>query len=94
MTHLDQLLDALAAATPKLDGAACRNLWPAFDPPDPDEDPADVDYRHRVALALCEDCPALTPCGAWIASLEPRQRPAGVVAGRINGGQRGRSTAA
>ena len=75
MTTLDQLLDALAAATPKLDGARCRNLWAAFDPPESGEDPEDVRYRHRAALALCESCPALTPCGAWIASLEPRQRP-------------------
>ncbi|MCB1290352.1 hypothetical protein [Mycolicibacterium sp.] len=94
MTTLDQLLDALAAATPKLDGARCRNLWAAFDPPESGEDPEDVRYRHRAALALCESCPALTPCGAWIASLEPRQRPLGVIAGQVNDGRRGRRTAA
>ena len=88
------MLDALAAATPRLDGARCRNLWAAFDPPESGEDPEDVRYRHRAALALCESCPALTPCGAWIASLEPRQRPLGVIAGQVNDGRRGRRTAA
>ena len=93
MTHLDHLLDALAAATPRLDGARCRNLWAAFDPPDPDEDPADVTYRHRVALTLCESCPALTPCGAWLDALAPAQRPLGVVAGRVVATTRGRAAA-
>ena len=93
MTHLDHLLDALAAATPKLDGARCRNLWAAFDPPEAGEDPADVAYRHSAALALCQRCPALTPCRDWLDALTPAQRPLGVVAGRVVAATRGRAAA-
>ena len=81
-TTLAELLGALLGA-PNLDGAACRGLSSTFDPPEPGEDAAQVEHRHGVALALCQGCPALDPCRVWFESLQPRQRPAGVIAGLV-----------
>lgn len=69
---------------PRLAGAACVGLSDAFDPAHQDEDTADTRYRHTVALRLCNECPALTDCSKWVATLRPSQKPPGVIAGRIN----------
>ena len=87
------LMAELAIAAPRLDGARCRNLWAAFDPPESGEDPEEVRYRHQTALALCQRCPALTPCRDWLDALTPAQRPLGVVAGRVVAPTRGRAAA-
>lgn len=79
---LADLLDALAAA-PALQGARCRGRHGMFDPPTADEDTAATEARHRQALALCGRCPALARCGEWLDALPPRDRPPGVVAGRV-----------
>lgn len=85
MTPVPAMLrHALAAAAPRLDGAACLGMWEAFDPADTGETEQDVDYRHRTAMGICARCPALSACRTWVDSLPPRQRPGGVTAGRIN----------
>jgi WhiB family transcriptional regulator, redox-sensing transcriptional regulator len=66
---------------PRLPGARCRGHSELFDEP-----PADDPYGDAVterALAVCASCPALGPCEEWLRRLEPRERPRGVVAGRI-----------
>lgn len=82
MSQLTNLLDAVGAA-PALPGARCRGRHHLFDPPSGSEDPETTAQRHAQALGLCEHCPALTRCAEWVASLPPRRRPAGVVAGKV-----------
>jgi hypothetical protein len=62
--------------TPQLPGARCVGRWEMFDP-DGDDD------QHQQAMALCRNCPALTRCSDWLESLQPQQRPHGVIAGRL-----------
>jgi WhiB family redox-sensing transcriptional regulator len=84
MSTLNQLLLALAGA-PALPGARCRNRGALFDPPAPREAPATFAARHRQAIGLCAGCPALSACQTWFIGLPKRQRPQGVVAGRVRG---------
>lgn len=84
MSTLDPLLLALAGA-PVLPGARCRNRSALFDPPEPREAPATFAARHRQAIGLCAGCPALSACQTWFNGLPKRQRPHGVVAGRVRG---------
>lgn len=77
------LLSRLLADSPKLPGAACSTSPLLFDPPDGHEQHADVVRRHEAAARMCTfTCPALDECKTWFNALPPRQRPAGVVAGR------------
>lgn len=78
------LLTALAGA-PALPGARCRGRAHLFDPVEFAESPIVLQQRHAQALALCERCPALNRCRAWVDSLPPGKRPRGVVAGRREG---------
>jgi hypothetical protein len=48
----------------------------------------------RSALELCAVCPALRACAAWFDGLPAKQRPRGVVAGRLNLDARPRRRAA
>lgn len=71
------------AGSPALPGARCRGRHTLFDERGPDE-PAEVAaQRHSQALTLCQRCPALDRCTAWIEELPPRQRPPGVVAAQL-----------
>jgi WhiB family redox-sensing transcriptional regulator len=73
------LLVKVLAGSPRLPGALCRNPSPeVFD----GETEADV----AEAIALCQQCPALTPCQTWLLGLKPSKRPLGVVAAQINRG--------
>ena len=72
----------LAVGAPALPGARCRGRAHLFDEPEQGEPAELVEQRHAQALGLCRHCPALTACAAWFDTLPPRQRPAGVVAGR------------
>lgn len=92
MTMLDQLLAALAGA-PALPGARCRFKSHLFDEARIGEGRDTVAQRHRQAIGLCEHCPSLQRCSDWYAALPRRQRPAGVVAGRIRGNPVGRPKA-
>lgn len=72
----DALLSALAGI-PDLDGAACIGMWAAFDPPEPGEAPADIEYRHSTALHLCRTYPApqrLPGMARWVAKIQTAQR--------------------
>lgn len=83
----------LAVGAPALPGARCRGRAHLFDEPEPGEPAELVEQRHAQALGLCQHCSALTACAAWFDTLPPRQRPAGVVAGRIHHRSPVRSTA-
>ena len=72
------------AGCPTLPGARCRGRPHLFDEQRPDEPADTVQARHTQALSLCNRCPALEDCRAWFATLKPRQRPGGVIAGRIH----------
>jgi Transcription factor WhiB len=73
--NLVGLFDALAGV-PRLPGAACCGRWKLFD----SDDQADI----AAATEICSRCPALSLCTEWVASLPPKHRPSGVVAGRIH----------
>jgi hypothetical protein len=82
MSALEELLSSLAG-TPTFPGCRCRGKHHLFDEAAKHE-PADVvEARHAQALALCAHCPALQRCSDWVDSLPPRQRPLGVVAGKV-----------
>lgn len=76
-------LFAALAGIPRLPDALCVGLPEAFDPAEHGESTADVEYRHRTALNLCAECPALSRCSDWFDSLPARKRPEGVTAGRV-----------
>jgi hypothetical protein len=40
-------------------------------------------YAHDRAIRVCESCPVLTACRAWVESVQPMERPAGVTAGLV-----------
>lgn len=81
-THLTELFAELSAV-PRLEGALCRGHSALFDPADTDDDKDDTKSRLRFAIKTCHWCPALSECRSWLNSLPRRQRPRGVVAGRI-----------
>lgn len=75
------LLVAILTGVPRLPEAACRRQPHLFD-----ADCADLveaENREREALRLCRACPELEACQRWVDSLPPRQRPCGVVAGKV-----------
>jgi WhiB family redox-sensing transcriptional regulator len=69
------------SGVPRLDDANCLGLWTLFDEPEPGD--ADGRDANRAALELCRTCPSLGDCRTWVDSLPPRDRPTGVIAGRI-----------
>ena len=81
---LASLLGAIRAA-PVLPGARCRGRPHLFDPVDRGERAETVAERHRQALGLCQQCPALAQCRTWVESLPASRRPSGVVAGQVYG---------
>ena len=80
MTQLDALLMSIAGA-PALPGARCRGRHHLFDCRGEHEGDATVAARHRQARGLCERCPSLEACRAWVGGLHARKRPPSVVAG-------------
>ena len=91
------LLADILRGVPRLDGALCQDRHMLFDPPAQGEQLGDpsVHDRHNMALSLCESCPCLTQCAAWVDGLPDSKRPAGVVAARrpdsLGGRQRERA---
>jgi hypothetical protein len=73
--QLAGILEAIAGA-PALDRGLCIGQWDLFDNT---EDPAAVDQ----AIELCGQCSVRTRCAEYVASLPPRRRPVGVVAGIV-----------
>lgn len=68
------LLVLVLRGLPPLPGAACVGKAELFE----SDRPADV----ATAGSLCERCPSLDPCRAWVSSLSYEARPTGIVAGR------------
>ena len=71
-----------------VDGAACVGARALFDrtrmPSKPSlQDRIATESARAQAVALCESCPALTPCRQWYDSLAKSERPSGVMAGRL-----------
>lgn len=86
MTVTDLLAELNHA--PRLPGARCRGQWQLFDATTHmcrGPAPREVIEARQAAVRICVTCPALSACRTWLASLPQRQRPAGVVAGLING---------
>ncbi len=83
MTNLDTLLGALRGV-PVLPGAACVGRHALFDEQHPEESAADARTRYARALTVCTGCPALNQCREWFDGLRPRDRPTGVIAGRLH----------
>ncbi|OBI46980.1 WhiB family transcriptional regulator [Mycobacterium colombiense] len=63
---------------PQLDGAACKGQPAIFDL-DRDSEPTAIE----AAQAVCNSCPALIRCRAWLRETSKHRRPSGVVAGRL-----------
>lgn len=73
----EDLAGALAGV-PLLEGAKCKGRPERFDI-DIRSDRESIDW----AAYTCGACPALRKCRRWVDSLPPRQRPSGMVAGRL-----------
>ncbi|APE15700.1 hypothetical protein BOH72_11195 [Mycobacterium sp. WY10] len=80
-------MSALLAGIPDLPGARCAGLADLFEATVDEHGKADTrterEHARIAALRLCNGCPALTPCRAWLDSLSPMRRPRGVVAGQV-----------
>ncbi len=83
MSAIDRLFAELAASIPALPDAACKGRHELFDPQPDDRHPDIARRLEQTALTICRTCPALEPCRAWLAGLEPDQRPYGVTAGKV-----------
>lgn len=67
-------------AVPFMDDAACLGRWQLYDFTIDGDNPA-ADQR---ALQVCDSCPVLAQCQAWLESLPASRKPVGVCAGRIH----------
>ena len=76
------LLAELAATTPRLRSASCRGQHELFDRTRVRSGQG-LHLARAEALAVCAGCPVLEQCRAWLDALPPRQRPRGVIAGRV-----------
>ena len=91
--YVDALMGELAAGIPHLPAARCAGKHELFDltAEGSRTGPAgasEVAAARVEALRLCAGCPELDPCGAWLSGLRKRDRPNGVVAGRVIGDKR------
>jgi len=70
-------------------GARCRGRWALMDIQGDDEPDDVAQARYAQALTLCvgtgqnDGCPARQSCEEWFDKLPVKDRPVGVVAGRI-----------
>ena len=80
---------ALLESIPALPGARCKRRADLFERTTGEDRAAgrttteDLDNARREALRLCETCPALHPCRAFLDALPAAQRPRGVIAGQV-----------
>ncbi|MCC8929750.1 WhiB family transcriptional regulator [Rhodococcus sp. I2R] len=77
---LEEVLTIVLARTPRLDDAACIGSSDLFDPPSDGEARETTEQRHRDAVRLCWECPAIGACRDWALD-EPRS--GAVLAGRM-----------
>lgn len=75
------LLAEVLHGTPRLPDALCRRQPRLFDCDHPDQ--VERENQQLEAQRLCARCPDLEPCGVWLNSLRPSERPHGVLAGRL-----------
>jgi Transcription factor WhiB len=73
------LLKAILADSPRLEGSLCRDRSALFDAEQEDED--DRQFAVDSAKRLCRQCPALQACREWAAT---QPRLTGVVAGELH----------
>jgi len=75
MVSVAELLAAIVAGQPHLDGCLCRQQPHLFDSLDP----------HSIAEAqrLCAQCPARAPCRAWLETRGRHLGVGGVIAGEV-----------
>lgn len=77
------VLKRVLTGSARLPGAACIGQTALFDPPGERETSPSVVRRHEAAARVCQFvCPVRDECSAWVDTLTPRQRPAGVIAAR------------
>jgi hypothetical protein len=80
-------MSALIADIPALPGARCAGLTDLLEATIAENGKpasrAEVEIARTAALRLCNECPALAPCRAWLDGLRPTHRPRGVVAGHV-----------
>ena len=91
MTDTWESMAGALRAVPDLRGAQCVGRWELFDADQ--DDPEDRAWAIERAIEICESCPALSACAAYVDGLKPSQRPPGVVAGRISKEPRSRRAA-
>ena len=74
-------------SVPALPGALCRGDWELFDATIGSRggDREQLQAARDAAVALCQRCPALSPCGSWFDSLPKAARPSAITAGRLGG---------
>jgi hypothetical protein len=84
VTNTPADLFAALAGAPSLPGARCRGRAHLFDEASANESAQLVAQRHAQALGLCRGCTALASCTRWFDTLTPKERPHGVVAGRVH----------
>jgi hypothetical protein len=88
VSPLDRLLVELAGA-PALPGAACKGMAPLYERTvderrvDGRPTKTELENARSEALGLCNACPALDRCRAWLDSQRVTRRPRGVVAGQV-----------
>ncbi|MCV7150528.1 WhiB family transcriptional regulator [Mycolicibacterium pyrenivorans] len=73
MDNVTDLLAELAAHTPALPGALCRDHVDVFD--------SETTEAVEAAITICGNCPARAACERWSTAMDPR-RLLGVVAGK------------
>lgn len=76
-------------SVPALPGALCRGDWELFDATIAQRggNREYLAYARRAAVSLCQSCPALDPCRAWLDGLPATARPHAVTAGQIGGAE-------
>jgi hypothetical protein len=72
-----------ALSVPTLTGAKCKGKHTIFDPPERGGVSRSQVMNQERALRMCRRCPCLAECRRFYDSLPARQRPTGVVAGRV-----------
>lgn len=77
------------AGIPALHGARCKGRADLYERTDNEHRMTgqitltELDDARRDALRLCQTCPALDACRAWLSALPAAHRPRGVVAGQV-----------
>lgn len=80
----------LLESIPALSGARCKGRSDLYERTNGEHrmtgrlTTTELENARSEALSLCETCPALHPCRAFLGALPAAQRPRGVVAGQAS----------